>query len=360
MHNFDVAAHTLILAIEFGSDFADLFEVRGQRRSRRGTVAVETGARGSAALRYHGLDDAERVTTLSFEPAPSRLDSSRARFDLALGPGEAKRIVVRIACGEAASDRDLARRFYSASRLARRAMRTASGRAAALESPNSLFNEMARRSVADLYMLLTETELGPYPYAGIPWFSTVFGRDGIITALFALWIDPSIARGVLKFLAANQATASDPKSDAEPGKILHEMRDGEMARLGEVPFARYYGSVDATPLFVMLAGEYFGRTGDLETVRGLWPNIEKALAWCDEFGDADNDGFVEYHRQNAEGLVNQGWKDRNDPIYSRGRPVGRRTDRARRGAGLCLCGQGPGGGASGSAGPNGHGAPSRR
>ena len=130
-------------------------------------------------------------------------------YELTLGPGEAMRAVLQIACDEKTPDRDLARQFYSALRLARRAMRTSSGRAAAIESSNSVFNEMARRSVADLYMLVTETEHGPYPFAGIPWFSTVFGRDGIITALFALWIDPTIAKGVLKFLAATQATEID-------------------------------------------------------------------------------------------------------------------------------------------------------
>jgi glycogen debranching enzyme len=200
-------------------------------------------------------------------------------------------------------------------RSARRALKISSRRAASLDSSNSLFNEFARRSVADLYMLLTETDYGPYPFAGIPWFGTAFGRDGILTALFALWLDPSIARGVLRFLAATQATDLDPKRDAEPGKILHEMRDGEMARLAEVPFARYYGSVDATPLFVLLLGEYFKRTGDLETVRELWPNVEAALRWIDTYGDPDGDGFVEYHRQDGRGLINQGWKDSHDSIF---------------------------------------------
>jgi glycogen debranching enzyme len=315
VHNFDVVPHQLSLTIEFAADFADLFEVRGQKRARHGRQTVARCSEASVALHHFGLDGLQRTTNLTFDPAPTQLDQAHARFELPLAPGQATRVIVEIACDEKPADRDLARRYYSTLRSSRRAMRNASGRAAAIESSNSLFNEMARRSVADLYMLVTETEHGPYPFAGIPWFSTVFGRDGIVTALFSLWIDPSIAKGVLQFLAANQATELDPVTDAEPGKILHEMREGEMARLGEVPFARYYGSVDATPLFVMLAGEYYARTDDLETVSALWPNIDAALRWCDVYGDADGDGFVEYHRRTAGGLANQGWKDSYDAIF---------------------------------------------
>ena len=315
IRNFDVREHQLTFGIEFGADFADLFEVRGRHRVRRGQVLVERRSDSLVALRYLGIDGVERVTSLAFEPAPSRLDDAMALFELSLRPGQGVRLVLRIACDPPNHGDTIAGGFYTSLRAARRALRDSSGRAASLDSSNSLFNEMARRSVADLYMLITQTEHGPYPFAGIPWYSTPFGRDGLLTALFTLWIDPTIAQGVLRFLAATQASEVDPERDAEPGKILHEMRDGEMARLGEVPFARYYGSVDATPLFVLLTGEYFRRTGDLETVRAMWPHVQAALHWIDTYGDPDGDGFVEYHRKNVSGLVNQGWKDSYDAIF---------------------------------------------
>jgi glycogen debranching enzyme len=183
-----------------------------------------------------------------------------------------------------------------------------------LTSSNEQFNNWINRSRSDLITMVTLTENGPYPYAGVPWYSTPFGRDGIITAMECLWISPEVSLGVLNYLAATQATQENDFQDAQPGKILHETRGGEMAALGEIPFKQYYGTVDATPLFISLAGAYYERTADLEAIRQIWPNIVAALRWIDDYGDVDGDGFVEYATKSSKGLVNQGWKDSYDSI----------------------------------------------
>jgi glycogen debranching enzyme len=198
---------------------------------------------------------------------------------------------------------------------ARRWMREKARGRTSVQTSNERFNEMLCQSAADLAMLMTDTPQGSYPYAGIPWYSTTFGRDGLITALQMLWWRPDVARGVLQRLAAHQAKTTDPLADSEPGKILHEMRRGEMAALREVPFGLYYGSVDSTPLFVLLAALYAERTGDDATIAVLWPAIEAALNWIDGPGDPDGDGFVEYKRATEQGLANQGWKDSYDAIF---------------------------------------------
>jgi len=285
IRNFDDQVRSLRLGIVFAADFADLFEVRGMVREKRGQLHEPEIRYGQATLSYTGLDDRRRSTTLRFDPVPEAFTVNQAVFNLKLAPKETRSIFVEIDCRQGDSPLRPVRAYFTSLRDAWRELLAKSSRAVSIASSNDTFNESARRATADLYMLMTELPEGLYPYAGIPWYSTVFGRDGLITAMMMLWVDPTVARGVLSHLAATQATEIDPAADAEPGKILHEARHGEMAVLCEVPFRRYYGSVDATPLFVMLAGEYLDRTDDVETCRRLWPNIEAALGWIETYGD---------------------------------------------------------------------------
>jgi glycogen debranching enzyme len=297
----------------FDNDFADLFEVRGEKRPRRGVGSSKLLGAADVALDYKGLDGKLRSTALHFNPRPTRLAVNAATYHFELAPQQISSLFVAVSCNKPAGHKAVP--FFRGLLAHRREMRRSAAGAASIETSNNIFNEVLCQSMADLNMLMTDTAQGRYPYAGIPWYSTTFGRDGIITALQMLWIDPRIARGVLKRLAFYQARTVDPLADAEPGKILHEMRGGEMADLHEVPFAQYYGSVDATPLFVLLAGLYVEHTGDDETLAELWPAIEAALAWIDGAGDPDRDGFVEYQRASEQGLANQGWKDSYDAIF---------------------------------------------
>ena len=315
VRNYSEKEEELQLAIGFEADFADLFEARGMRRARHGTHRPPVVRGDTVELVYDGLDGYARTTRIRFSPTPDSLTSNGATFRIRLEPQRRAILHVEIACDAAPTPQTAAQHFLFSLVEARRALRHASSRATAIDTSNEIFNEAIRRSICDIYMLVTEKETGPYPYAGVPWYSTVFGRDAIVTAMFMLWLDPAIARGVLTYLALHQATALDPAADAEPGKILHEVRYGEMAQLGEVPFRHYYGSVDSTPLFVWLAGQYWERTHDLDTIRTLWPHIEAALAWVDTYGDRDGDGLIEYGRKNADGLLNQGWKDSFDSIF---------------------------------------------
>jgi glycogen debranching enzyme len=269
-------------------------------------------------LGYEGLDNRLRRTRIVFDPPPTRLNESVATFQIRLESGKDASYRCAITCEvDSDSANEISPCYERAVEEATSALERVRAREPQIFTGNEQFNDWLNRSLADLHMMRTETPYGPYPYAGVPWFSTVFGRDGIITALQSLWFDPSLARGVLAYLAATQADTHSPEQDAEPGKVLHEMRADEMATLGEVPFKRYYGSIDATPLFVMLAGAYHKRTGDRAFVDSIWSNIERALEWIDRYGDSDGDGFVEYARKAKRGLVHQGWKDSQDAVFHR-------------------------------------------
>ena len=233
---------------------------------------------------------------------------------LHLEPHADQQLDVSIAC-EVGDEVGSAIGFDDAVASRRGRARARDGSACTVRSSNDGFNRWVSRSTADLQMMITETPHGPYPYAGIPWFSTPFGRDGIITALELLWSSPEVARGVLSFLAATQAVEISDAQDAQPGKIVHEIRGGEMAALREIPFGCYYGTVDATPLFVMLAAAYYERTADLPFIQRLWPHVLAAIEWMNVYGDVDGDGFIEYARRSDSGLLQQGWKDSHDSVF---------------------------------------------
>jgi glycogen debranching enzyme len=312
VRNYALRAIEVLITLMYDADFADIFEVRGTKRERRGTILPPRLGASFAELSYRGLDDVVRRTRLEFSPTPVDVSATMARFKLRVAPQAEEPICVVIACG---AEEPACTGFEPAFQQAALSLLESREHDAHIHTSNELFNDWLNRSVADLHMMISQTPHGPYPYAGVPWFSTPFGRDGILTALEYLWVNPSLAHGVLCYLAATQAQSFVPEQDAEPGKILHETRRGEMAALGEIPFGRYYGTADATPLFIVLARAYYQRTGDLALIEQLWPNIQRALDWIDGYGDMDGDGFFEYARRSAKGLVTQGWKDSHDSVF---------------------------------------------
>ena len=303
----------LPLAIEFGADFRDMFEVRGMKRARRGRMLPPELDGRRVRFRYEGLDQVERTSVISFSDPPGRLSAGRAEYMYSLQPEGKLELYLEI---DAHNGNIPSReRFRDAAARARWDMRARRRHGAKIKSSGRLFNDWLEKSRADLALLTTRMETGPYPYAGIPWFSTAFGRDAIITAWQILWFEPSLAKGVLTYLAAHQAEEVSSFRDSAPGKIMHETRKGEMPALGEVPFGRYYGGVDTTPLFVALAGAYAERTGDVELIEDLWPALLAATAWMEHFGDTNGDGLIDYARGQKTGLSNQGWKDSQDSVF---------------------------------------------
>ncbi len=314
VHNYSLLPVLVRLSISVDADFADLFEVRGTIRNRRGRRLESVMSKDGLSLGYEGLDRVDRWVTVRCAPAPTAVHPDEIWFDTFVPEGEVAQWDLTISC-EVAQRIRCDHSYEHALVEVERALHSARADDCLIVTSNAQFNMWLNRSLADLHMMVSDTPDGPYPYAGVPWFSTPFGRDGLITAFEFLWVNPRIARGVLAYLAATQAREVLPEQDAEIGKILHETRKGEMAALNEIPYGRYYGSIDATPLFIMLAGAYYERTGDQAFITQIWPNIELALQWIDRAGDLDGDGFVEYSRRSKDGLIHQGWKDSQDAVF---------------------------------------------
>ncbi len=315
LRNFELEPVDLVISVGFEADFADVFEVRGVRRAKRGAMHEPHVETGGVLLGYTGLDGVVRRTAVRFDRATTSLTANRADFTVHLPPVGRTDIEIAVDCRANGGAAVRGVTFDDAAHGARASMLRMTQHECSIRTSSPAFNDWICRSTADLAMMTTLTPEGLVPYAGVPWFCTPFGRDALVTALELLWVNPAVARGVLRFFGAMQATETQSESDAEPGKILHEMRAGEMAALGEIPFARYYGSVDATPLYVLLAADYHARTGDEAFVHEIWPHVTGALDWIDRDGDRDGDGFVEYARRSRDGLRNQGWKDSEDAIF---------------------------------------------
>jgi glycogen debranching enzyme len=310
--NYSARAVVMPVRLDYAADFRDMFEVRGSTRSRRGRSHDAIVGEQSVAFVYDGLDNVTRESVISFSLKPEELRPDHAEFAVKIARRDRQALYLEIGHGEVAPTRD---RFRAAAARARWAMRSKRRQGATVYSSGRVFNDWLARTRADIALLTTDLDTGPYPYAGIPWFSTAFGRDGVISALQMLWLNPALARGVLAFLARYQSTEVFPFGDAEPGKIMHETRKGEMAVLRELPFGRYYGGVDTTPLYVYLGASYADRTGDFEFLDQLWPSLCAAAGWMEEVSARNGNGFVTYNRATTSGLLNQGWKDSFDSVF---------------------------------------------
>jgi glycogen debranching enzyme len=310
--NFSTAAAKIPVSIAVAADYRDMFEVRGQQRHAHGKLYPPTTGPADITLQYEGLDAVCRTSVIAFSEKPAQINGAGAAFLMDIKQAGTAELYAEV--GLDAAPAPSRARFRAAAAQALMAARRTRLRSARLRTHSRLFDEWIERSQADLALLTTELPTGPYPYAGIPWFSTPFGRDAIITCLQTLWLNPALARGVLNYLAHNQAHETSQFRDSAPGKIMHETRKGEMAALSELPFGKYYGGVDTTPLFVVLACEYASRTGDQAFIRDLWPALRAAMDWIESPDNCDGDGFLSYERGADTGLANQGWKDSQDSI----------------------------------------------
>jgi glycogen debranching enzyme len=311
--NFSESDALLPVVLSFAADFADIFEIQGHVRPERGRLLRPKQSMDAVLLSYKGLDGVARRTWLRFFPQPESLCGEEAQFQFELPRGSTQSLFIRVGTEEEAAPSQTT--FRTATHKLRESMEKRLSEGAHIETSGLLFNQWIERSRSDLALLTTALDTGPYPFAGIPWFATEFGRDAIVTALQTLWLNPALAAGVLGFLASTQAQETSAFRDAEPGKILHEMRRGEMAALEEVPFGRYYGGVDTTPLFVILAGAYEARTGDTALTDRIWGALVAALNWIERRMEASPTGFLDYSRGQKSGLVNQAWKDSQDSIF---------------------------------------------
>jgi glycogen debranching enzyme len=329
IQNFHSEKAHLVIEITYDCDFMDIFQVRGILRGKSGRYFEPLITEAQIVFVYEGLDDRVRTTALSFDPPPSKISGHTARWELDLEPRSQARIASTIVT-QALSKHSLPSSFISSSvsppwmsedeRVEEHEEKLHLGLTSweqdstKFKSSNEIFNTMLCTSLLDFYSLQIPEGPNKAIAAGVPWFAALFGRDSLISSFQILALNPSLARGTLRSLAARQGQVAGADNDEEPGKILHELRFGEMTATGEVAFGRNYGSVDATPLFIILLSEYFQWTRDQELLEEMRSPLSAALNWLIEYGDPDGDGLIEYHRKTDKGLLNQGWKDSGDAM----------------------------------------------
>ena len=352
-YNHNTFPVPLQFTLTLGSDFCDIFEVRGSERERRGELSSPSFADSHLTLSYLGLDGVRRRTEIIFDVAPTGVEIeerpaepalrrsstylpeateiatmtvyspsfARVSWGLTLMPGKPLSITLHILATEEEPTPSVVSFENGLSEL-RNSYQHWFSQCTKLETDNELFNQLLERSLLDLRLLIEETPEGLVPSAGTPWFACIFGRDSLITSLQTLMLNPQIAVATLRFLARHQGTKVDPWRDEEPGKIPHEMRKGEVAKLGEIPHSTYYGSVDATPLFLILFTETMKWLDDDDLYREILPAAKLALEWMERYGDVDGDGYLEYLTRSSVGNRDQGWKDSRGSItYPDGTPA---------------------------------------
>lgn len=301
-------------SLAFGADFADMFVVRGFKDGRLGTAAGIEAEADRLVIRYAGADELMRETRIMWNGSADRVTpDGTVTFTLRLMPRERRTIELTVVPVVGSQAPQVKPRAEALQQL-EASYRAWNVESTSVSSDLPIYDKLYRRGMQDLRMLLTDLGHGPFPVAGLPWFAVPFGRDSLIAALQLLPVNPAVALGTLRTMAAYQGSKVDPWRDETPGKIMHEIRYGELANTNQIPFNPYYGSVDSTPLFLVLAVEYCRWTGDLDAIRELMPSLERALEWIDRSGDLDGDGFVEYHSVSSDGIANQGWKDSGDSI----------------------------------------------
>jgi glycogen debranching enzyme len=315
VRNFHIDPIRFSIELSFGGDFADVFEVRGMKRPARGRLFPPQWEDQRLILNYQGLDNIKRTTSIFLDPKPDQTNEREVRYWIELNPREEKKIFITVKAGIEGMKKPSLASIPSLRKTYYRDFNHWLRSGCSIFSSNELFNKWISRSLRDIYLLNTHTPWGVIPYGGIPWYVAPFGRDSCITALQLLPFRPELAEGTLNFLAHYQGKTINTLRDEQPGKILHEFRKGEMANLEEIPFVPYYGSIDASPLFLILLHQYALWSGNLSKIKKWWPKALKTLAWMDQYGDPDRDGYMEYHKESPKGLVNQGWKDSWDSTF---------------------------------------------